>query len=92
MVYHKLGKAEESDAAIAALIAMDDNEWAAQIAEAQAVRGEVDSALQWLNQGYELFDTGIHIAAVNPFLDNLRGDPRFDEFLERLRSDGKSRN
>lgn len=86
IVHHVLGNTAESDAAIATLIEIDNDQWAAQIAHARAVRGEVDSAINWLNRGYELFDLGVNIAAVNPFLDNLHGDPRFEEFLRRLGS------
>lgn len=86
MVYFRLGDAEKSEQAIQALIEMDDGTWAAQIAGAQAVRGEIDSAIQWLNWGYERYDIGVNVSAVNPFLENLHGDPRFEEFLVRLQS------
>ena len=84
MCHHRLGNAAESEKAINSLIAMDNKGWAAQIAQAQAVRGEIDSAIKWLNLGYERYDLGIKIAAVDPFLENLRGDPRYEAFLERL--------
>ncbi|MDX1480673.1 MAG: hypothetical protein R3315_03300, partial [Woeseiaceae bacterium] len=86
IVFHEQGLAAESDAALAALIGMDNEEWAAQIAQAHAVRGEIDEAMRWLYLGLERRDQGIQIAAVNPFLDNLRGDERFAEFLVTLRS------
>lgn len=86
IAYHRLGNAAESDAAIDALIASDDGTWAAQIAQAQAVRGEIDSAITWLNRGYERYDVGVNIAAIDPFLENLHGDPRYDAFLVRLQS------
>jgi adenylate cyclase len=84
MVHHMLGNHAESDEALAKLIEIDNNEWAAQIAMAHAVRGETDDALEWLNVGFERHDQGLQASAVNPFLDNLRGEPRFEAFLKRL--------
>lgn len=86
IAHYRLGNAEESGQAIESLIEMDDGGWAAQIAQAQAVRGEIDSAITWLNRGYERYDIGVNIASIDPFLVNLRGDPRYDAFLVRLKS------
>jgi tetratricopeptide (TPR) repeat protein len=86
VVHHYLGNNAQSNSAIEALIGVNDDSWAAQIAQVHAVRGEIDSALLWLNRGYELYDIGVNIAPIDPFLKNLHGDPRFDAFLARLRS------
>ena len=86
IAHYRLGNTEKSEQAIETLIETDDGSWAAQIAQAQAVRGEIDSAITWLNRGYERYDVGVNIAAIDPFLVNLRGDPRYDAFLVRLKS------
>lgn len=37
-------------------------------------------------------DQGIYTAQTNPFFDNLRGDPRFEDFVERLVSGGDQKH
>jgi TolB-like protein/Tfp pilus assembly protein PilF len=84
LINHALGKSADSDAALERLSM--HIEAAAQIAEVHALRGDLDSAIEWLHRAFDHYDLGIMSAAVNPLLDNLREDPRFDEFLEMLRS------
>jgi hypothetical protein len=61
----------------------------------RAYRGEIDAAFEALNDAYEKRDSGITLLLGDPYLDNLRGDPRFEAMVERLgirlhkRSDGK---
>ena len=72
---------------MSALLSLDNvDDWAAQVAMAHAVRGENDNAMVWLERALELNDQGIFTAQVNPFFDNLRGDPRFEEFILKLKS------
>ena len=92
MTYHEMGEPEKSDAAMNTLLNLDDAEsWAAQIAMAHAVRGESDDAMKWLNRALQLNDQGIYIARIAPFFDNLRGDPRFEEFVKLLVSGNDER-
>jgi tetratricopeptide (TPR) repeat protein len=85
MTYHEMGEQEKSDAALKALLALDDAEsYAAQLATVYAVRGENDEAFKWLNRGLELNDQGILGTQMNPFYDNIRDDPRFAEFVQRI--------
>jgi tetratricopeptide (TPR) repeat protein len=85
MTYFMMGDQAKSDAAMDALLGLDDAElWAAQIAMAHAVRGEKDEAFDWLYRGLELNDQGVHNSQIYPFLDKLRDDPRFGEFVEQI--------
>jgi TolB-like protein/Flp pilus assembly protein TadD len=83
LIYHALGDTEKSDAAVAAL-----NElplaWAYQRAIVYAYRGEADKAFEWLNTAIEIRDRGLNLILGDPFLDNVRDDPRFIEVLKRL--------
>ncbi|MBA2527038.1 MAG: protein kinase [Pyrinomonadaceae bacterium] len=45
--------------------------------------GERDQALQWLEQGYQNRDWQTSHLKVDPMLDNLRPDPRFNDLLRR---------
>jgi hypothetical protein len=44
--------------------------------------GEKDHAFEWLNRSYE--EREWLSLKLDPFLDNLRSDPRFRELLRRL--------
>jgi tetratricopeptide (TPR) repeat protein len=85
MTYYEMGEQEKSDAALKALLALEDADtWAAQIAMVHAVRGENDEAFRWLNRGLELNDQGILYTQLIPFYDNIRDNPRFAEFVQRI--------
>ena len=87
MTFHALGDDDQSDTAMEKLLSLDNADGAAaQIARAHAMRGENDEAIKWLYHALELNDLGVLRSQINPFLDNLRDDPRFDEFLKELYS------
>jgi len=87
MTFHALGDDDQSDTALEKLLSLDDaDNWAAQVAMAHAMRGENDEAMRWLYRGLALNDQGVLSSQTNPFFDNLRDDPRFDEFLKEVYS------
>jgi TolB-like protein/Tfp pilus assembly protein PilF len=49
-----------------------------------AAAGHVDSAMVWLNRAAELRAYPVHIVAVSQWCRSLRGDPRFEDLLERM--------
>jgi serine/threonine protein kinase/Tfp pilus assembly protein PilF len=49
-----------------------------------AALGEVDSAFYWLDQQVENKMTWVRHLKVDPALDTLRSDPRFDQLLKRM--------
>ncbi|HEX8895632.1 MAG TPA: tetratricopeptide repeat protein, partial [Terriglobales bacterium] len=53
LVYHALGREQDSDAVLVELIAKHDTDWAYQIAEVYAFRGESDKAFEWLERAYK---------------------------------------
>jgi len=84
MVYHALGRGEESDAALAELVKRFPDDAAAAIAKAYAFRGETEAALRWLDTAYEQHDPLVPWVRSDPMLANLQNDPKFAAFLERL--------
>ena len=87
MTFHALGDDAQSDTAMEKLLSLDNADgFAAQIARAHAMRGENDEAIKWLYRALELNDPGVLRSQIHPFLDNLRDDPRFDEFLKKIYS------
>ena len=46
--------------------------------------GEIDQAFEWLEKGYEERSSWLSYITVDPSLDALRGDDRFDELVRRM--------
>jgi TolB-like protein/Flp pilus assembly protein TadD len=46
--------------------------------------GEKNQALHFLEKSYEDRDVGIALIKIHPFLDPLRGDPRFEALVEKI--------
>jgi eukaryotic-like serine/threonine-protein kinase len=86
-----LGEAAEADA-------LTDDAWAAKLwgdfqythvmAQAQAVLGRSDEALRWLARSADRgFIDAPFLAEVDPLLERLRGQPKFEELMRRVRQD-----
>jgi adenylate cyclase len=54
------------------------------MARIYAALGENDSAIDWLERGYEIGDANMVLIKVNPDFDPLRSDPRFQDLLHRM--------
>jgi hypothetical protein len=54
------------------------------IAQAHAYRSEIDQAFAWLDRAFEQHEPLVPFVKTDPLLNNLRSDPRFADFLERL--------
>jgi len=85
VVYYALGREKESDAALSELITTYRADSAFQIAGVYAFRGETDKAFEWLERAYVQHDAGLAATKVDPLLKNLRQDPRYIAFLNKLR-------
>jgi len=86
MAYHALGQAAESDAALADLLDIQEDEpgWAYNVAEALAFRGEADRAFEWLGRAVQYNDPGLTGIPTDPTLANIRDDPRWLPFVESI--------
>ncbi len=85
LVYHALGRSQESDAALSKLIATHAEDSPYQLAEIYAYRGEVDQAFEWLQRSYLQRDPGLNQLKLDPMLKSLRADARFSDLLKKLR-------
>lgn len=85
LVYHALGRKQDSNGALAGLIAKHATDSAYQVAEVYAYRGESDKAFQWLERAYDQRDSGLPTIKSDPLLKSLRHDPRYFEFLKKMR-------
>jgi TolB-like protein/DNA-binding winged helix-turn-helix (wHTH) protein/Flp pilus assembly protein TadD len=85
LVYHALGREQDSIAKLAELIAKHDTDSAFQIAEVYAFRGEPDNAFEWLEHAYKQRDAGLPEIKTDPLFKSLRHDPRYTALLKRMR-------
>jgi tetratricopeptide (TPR) repeat protein len=85
LVYHALGREQDSNAALAGLIAKHDTDWAYQIAVVYAFRGQLDKSFEWLERAYKQRDPGLPGLKTDPLLKNVGRDPRFTELLKKMR-------
>lgn len=84
VVYHALGRKQESDAALAALIEQHEQGWAYNIAYVMAWRGEADRAFEWLNKAVQYKDGGLSEILGEQLFSNIHNDPRWQRFLHRV--------
>jgi hypothetical protein len=54
------------------------------IAGVHTALGERDVAFEWLNKAFEEWDLQLVSLKVDPSLDGLRDDARFDELTQRV--------
>jgi TolB-like protein/DNA-binding winged helix-turn-helix (wHTH) protein len=85
LAYHAVGREQDSNTALAGLIAKYRTYAAYQIAQVYAYRGEADKSFEWLEQAYQQRDPGLPEIKSNPLFKNLRRDPRYTEFLKKMR-------
>jgi TolB-like protein/Tfp pilus assembly protein PilF len=85
LALYAAGRRTESNRALAEFEAKYANHSAMQIADVHAYRGNRDAAFAWLERAYAQRDPGIADLKSDPWLSSLRGDPRYIEWLKRLR-------
>ncbi len=83
MVLHAMGDTSSAATELEKLIVLGDR-WTYEIAQVHAYFGNLDESFGWLHRAIDRRDRSLRLMTGDPFLDNLRDDPRFDEVLERL--------
>jgi serine/threonine protein kinase/tetratricopeptide (TPR) repeat protein len=85
-VFATCGRNAEAREILAELVAQRDEKWvtAYELAVIYSILGENDEAFVWLAQAEKENAVGLIYARVDPRLNNLRTDPRFDELLRRM--------
>ena len=84
LTLYALGRKPESDAAIAALEQAYGGTAPYDIAQIRAFRGENDLAFAALERAREQNSGGMWTVKTDPLLKNLRSDPRYAVFLEKM--------
>jgi len=85
LVLHAMGDTGSANTELEKLIAIGDGDrWAYETAQVQAYFGNLDESFRWLDRAIKRRDQSLRLMTGDPFLNNLRDDPRFDDVLERL--------
>ncbi|MBV8495442.1 MAG: tetratricopeptide repeat protein [Gammaproteobacteria bacterium] len=85
ITYDKLGRHADAEAVLAKLQAAQGDDVAFQIAEIYAQWGNTAKALAWLDTAVRLRDPGLTAVKVDPLMDPLRKEPRFQAVERALK-------
>jgi tetratricopeptide (TPR) repeat protein len=80
LIYETMGNTERATEELDAVIAIGDR-WTYQIAAVHAYFNEPDEAIYWLERAVDRADTSLGMINGDPFMDNIRDDPRFIEIV-----------
>jgi serine/threonine protein kinase/TolB-like protein/Tfp pilus assembly protein PilF len=85
-VYAAAGRKAEALKSISQLRELSKRRYVSswQIAGIYAALGDSDQALAWLEKAYEGRSDGLILLKVDPTVDSLRSDPRFQDLLRRM--------
>jgi TolB-like protein/DNA-binding winged helix-turn-helix (wHTH) protein/Flp pilus assembly protein TadD len=85
VVYDRLGRHADAEAVLAEMKAANGDDAAYNYAQIYAQWGNAASALQWLDRAVRLRDTGLIILKVDPLMDPLHKEPRFQAIVRALK-------
>jgi TolB-like protein/TPR repeat protein len=75
---------QEAELLLQQMIGEDGHHAAYQITEIQAFRGDIEAAFDWFKRAHDQRDGGMSEIIGNYFLQNLQGDPRWQEMLRLM--------
>jgi len=84
LAHYACGDRPAADESLTELIAKDRDVMAYQIAEVYAWRGEKNNAFQWLQVSLDNHDTGLLSVSIDPLMQSLRPDARYNEVLAKI--------
>src|ERR1051325_2346810 len=84
LAHYIRGDRKAADAALADLVAHGREGFAYQIAEVYALRGEKDTAFEWLQIAFDNHDGGMLSLLVDPVLRGLRDDARYKNLVAKV--------
>jgi tetratricopeptide (TPR) repeat protein len=84
MAYCALGRKADAEAALTALIAKYEKDWAYNIAYVYAFCGDADKAFEWLDKAVAYQDGGLSEIVTEKLFDKIHSDPRWLPFLRKI--------
>ena len=85
LTQHSIGKETAARDALETLTARFGHVAAYQIAQVHAWRGARDASFEWLERAYRQHDPGLAQVKYDPLLRSIRGDPRYDALLVKMK-------
>lgn len=86
IAYAKLGRRDKAEEMIARLRDIGKTQYipTSRIASIYGALGEMDKAIVELEKGFEARDWELYRSSVEPYMNDLRDDPRFKALLKRM--------
>ncbi len=84
LALNALNRTKDAELQLQKMVATNGDAGAYQYAEVYAQRGEIAQALHWVEKAYKLRDGGLANLQVDPYLDSLRREPRFQAVLHTM--------
>lgn len=86
IAYAKLGRRDKAEEMIARLRDIGKTQYipTSRIASIYGALGEMDKAFVELEKGFEARDWELYRSSVEPYMNDLRDDPRFKALLKRM--------
>jgi hypothetical protein len=84
VVYDKLGRHADAEAELSKLKATGGDTSAYQYSTIYAQWGDRAKALEWLETAWRLRDSGLVYLKIDPLMDPLRQEPRFQAIEREL--------
>jgi tetratricopeptide (TPR) repeat protein len=85
LIAHVEGRDSDCDAALGELTGNWGDRWPSEVAQVHAFRGDLDAAFEWLEKDYQVSGAGGWGEwRLMPLYDNLRPDPRWQQFLVKV--------
>jgi tetratricopeptide (TPR) repeat protein len=85
IIYYKVGRQQAASAAMTRAVERGGDAGGYQYAEIYAQWGENKAALDWLEKAMRLRDPGLASLRVDPLVDPLRKEPRFQAVMRELK-------
>jgi TolB-like protein/Flp pilus assembly protein TadD len=85
LAYHKLGRQGDAETALARFKALEGNAGAYGYATIYTQWGDTPKAYEWLETALQLRDPQLIFLKIDPLLDPLRKEPRFQAVMRELK-------
>ena len=86
-IYASMGNKNEAEKILEHLVELSQQRYIAPVSLAIicGTLGLKDQAFEWMEKGYEVRDDFMMVLKVEPRLDSLRSDPRYQNMMERMK-------
>jgi len=85
-IFASMGKKNEAKEILELLLELSQHRYIAPVSLAiiYGALGQMDQAFEWMKKGYDVRDDFMMGLKVDPRMDNLRSDPRYQDLIDRM--------